>query len=308
MATPKFRPMLASECPLEYLPSLRYPITIQPKIDGIRVVCHPQLGPITRSAKPVPNLALRQALSAEIFKYLDGEVTYGSPTDPDVFNKTTGLVRQIGGPSEGFTFTAFDNILHPGESYGVRYVRIPLPIGRAAEQPVALQIIEQGICRDAKEVEDGYNTLLSLGYEGAMLRDPNGPYKNNRSTLKEGYLLKLKPMATDDAEIIGFDEKMHNANPAELNERGYTERSSAKGGLVPANTLGALRCRCLTGQFKHKLFQIGSGFDDNLRSQIWANRDKFLFQTVTFTHQLIGAKDVPRFPVFKGFRAKEDQS
>ena len=45
---------------------------------------------------------------------------------------------------------------------------------------------------------------LNAGYEGLMLRDPNGIYKFGRSSVKENILLKVKEFMDDEAEIIAF--------------------------------------------------------------------------------------------------------
>ena len=75
--------------------------------------------------------------------------------------------------------------------------------------------------------------FLEIGAEGVMLRSPTGPYKQGRSTLKEGYLLKVKQFTDAEARVIGFDEKMHNANEADVGELGQTKRSSHAENLIP---------------------------------------------------------------------------
>ncbi len=47
----------------------------------------------------------------------------------------------------------------------------------------------------------------------------------------------------EEAVIVGYTEKMHNANEAKKDNLGRTERSSCKEGLVPTGTLGALICQ-----------------------------------------------------------------
>ena len=53
---------------------------------------------------------------------------------------------------------------------------------------------------------------LDDGYEGLMLRAPDGPYKFGRSTVKENTLLKVKNFLDDEAEVIGFKEQTTNTN------------------------------------------------------------------------------------------------
>jgi DNA ligase-1 len=53
-------------------------------------------------------------------------------------------------------------------------------------------------------------------------------------------------------------------------------------------------------------FNIGTGFDDFTRANIWAKRDEFNGRSVKFKFQAIGTVDKPRIPVFLGFRHAED--
>ena len=43
---------------------------------------------------------------------------------------------------------------------------------------------------------------------------PNAPYKQGRSTVREGYLLKVKTFLDDEATVVRFEERMHNGNEA----------------------------------------------------------------------------------------------
>lgn len=142
---------------------------------------------------------------------------------------------------------------------------------------------------------------LNEGYEGVMGRSMDGTYKYGRSTMKEGILWKLKRFADHEYEVVGFEERMHNANEATINELGYTERSSHKAGMVPMGTLGALILKHSAGDFR-----CGTGFTDEQRAHIWANRDALMGRMAKIKHFEIGVKDLPRFPVFLDFRPLED--
>jgi DNA ligase-1 len=130
---------------------------------------------------------------------------------------------------------------------------------------------------------------------------------------KEGYLLKLKRFADEEAVIVGVVEEMENQNEATINELGQTKRSTAKAGKVGKGRLGALRCQFEDGTE----FEVGSGFDDEDRARLWAEAvearrngfnegEAFQDRIVTVKHQPPpgGRKpgEAPRFPVFKGFR------
>ena len=141
-----------------------------------------------------------------------------------------------------------------------------------------------------------------MGYEGVMLRKPDGKYKFGRSTAREFILMKLKRFSDAEYKVIGFQERMHNANEATINELGHTERSAHMENMVPRGDLGALVLEMSDGQ----IFNCGTGFDDKSRKEIWQNRDKYVGRWAKIKSFLIGVKDLPRFPVFISFRDEDD--
>ena len=156
----------------------------------------------------------------------------------------------------------------------------------------------------AEELAAYEETCLAQGYEGVMIRRPLAPYKHGRSTLKEGFLLKLKRFTDAEATIIGFEEKMHNANEAKTNELGRTKRSSAKDGLVPAGVLGAFILRLPNGVE----FNCGSGLNDFQRKKWWtpAYKAALMGKLVKFKYQAHGTDVAPRSPIFLGIRDESD--
>jgi DNA ligase-1 len=148
--------------------------------------------------------------------------------------------------------------------------------------------------------------MVNLGYEGAIVRDPRAPYKEGRSTVKQGWMLKVKRFADDEAEVIGTVEQMRNDNEATVDELGYTKRSHHKEGKTAAGVLGALSVRGTTGQFKGVEFEIGTGFTAEQRRNLWAGREYLIGKLVSYKYFPVGVKDKPRFPTFKAFRDRRD--
>jgi DNA ligase-1 len=142
---------------------------------------------------------------------------------------------------------------------------------------------------------------LANGFEGVMIRDPNGPYKCGRSTEREGWLLKLKRFEDSEAEIIGFEELMHNNNVATIDELGHTKRSSAKAGKAPAGTLGKFKVRDVKSGVDFSC-GTGVGLTQAKRQEIWDNRSKYMGKIIKYKSQTVGVKDAPRVPVYLGFR------
>lgn len=136
-----------------------------------------------------------------------------------------------------------------------------------------------------------------------MVRAPLGLYKFGRSTVTEGYLLKFKRFADAEGEIVGFEEEMHNANEAMRDELGHTKRSSHQANKVGKNTLGALILKSKEWKVE---FCVGSGFTQELRLQIWKNKETYLGQLCKFRYQNFGIKDAPRHAIFVGIRDRRD--
>ena len=154
---------------------------------------------------------------------------------------------------------------------------------------------------------------VAEGYEGVMVRDPNGPYKWGRSTRKEGYLLKIKRFEDAEAIVVDVTERMHNANEAKVNALGLTERSSHKANQVPTGMLGSLVCNPLLPEpdggspcvFNGGVtFEIGTGFTEQVRKDLW--QDRPIGKVIKFKYQGLTPDGVPRFPVFLGFRDERD--
>ena len=144
---------------------------------------------------------------------------------------------------------------------------------------------------------------VGLGYEGVMLRDPNGRYKQNRSTLREGILMKVKRFQDSEAEVIDYELLERNLNEQVLDERGYAKRSTQQSGKVVDSLVGSLLVRdCVSGV----VFSIGSGFTESQRADMYANRDTLSGRLVKYKSFNIGVKEKPRFPIFLGFRSPLD--
>ena len=227
-----FKPMLASDCEGD-VSKLRFPIVVSPKIDGIRCVIVNGKA-LTRSLKPIPNKALRERLEANTaLDGLDGELVIDGAT----FQETTSAVMSHDGDSSRVRFHVFDCINVPASPFHIRLVSAQMKV-RTANTECVVEVPH--VLVNNKEELLGYESdALAAGYEGVMLRDPNGKYKHGRSTLKEGGLVKLKRFADAEAVIIGFEERMHNGNEAYTDELGRTKRSSAQAGKVGRGDLGA---------------------------------------------------------------------
>ncbi len=290
MISEDFRPLLAATVDLN---KVKFPCYVSPKLDGIRVLGMSGKA-MTRSMKELPNRYIQSVFASGIYEGLDGEIIVGPANAPDVYRVTNSAVMSRDGEPD-FTYHVFDLL---GQQYSPFSSRLE---GLATRTHPRVIHVPQVKVHDLTGVHDAEEGWLSEGYEGLMGRSIDGVYKYGRATMKEGILWKLKQFVDNEYEVIGFEERMHNTNTATTNELGYTERSSHQAGLVPMDTLGALVLKHDAGPFR-----CGTGFTDEQRAQLWANRESLMGRMAKIKHFEVGAKTLPRFPVFLDFRAKED--
>ena len=286
------KPLLAYT--VEDTSTLKYPLFASVKLDGIRCLVIDGVA-YSRNMKPIKNEYVQKCIGKPEYNGLDGELIVGDIFAKDCYRQTnSGVMSKDGEPD--FKFYVFDRWDMGNFKFETRYTNIPkLPF---------VEIVSQWEMNSEGELLMFETELLEKGAEGVMVRSVDGIYKNGRSTAKDGILGKVKRFSDAEYRIVGFVERMHNANEATRNELGYIERSSHKDNLVGRGDLGALVLETADGQ----KFNCGTGFDDALRAEIWANKDAYIGRMAKVKSFLIGVKDLPRFPVFLGFRDEGDIS
>ena len=286
------KPLLAGKFNSE---KAKFPYAATPKIDGIRFLMVGGAA-LTRSFKPIRNEYLQKILSSNLPEGIDGELTSGS-----TFQECSSIMRIKGEPD--FKVWIFDFVNPKGEVKPYKERMDELRKFENFNIP-SYEILFPTIVSNQEQIDHLMINNLNAGYEGLMLRDPNGIYKFGRSSVKENILLKVKEFMDDEAEIISFREKMINTNEGLKDNFGRTKRSSCQDGLKPSGTLGGFILRNSEGLE----FSCGSGLNDALRDEIWKNQSKYLGKLVKYKYMSKGIKELPRHPVFIGFRDETDLS
>lgn len=282
-----FKPMLACST-IPKVEAIDYPVIASPKMDGIRCLIIDGV-PVSRTLKPIPNKHVQQVLRALNLPKLDGELMLKSGD----FNAVQSAFMSVEGKPD-FEYVVFDSFENPGSPYSSRYL---WSAAGSKVQSEHVRHIGYNIAHSPAALHKLLLGWLAEGYEGAIVRNPNSPYKYGRSTLGQGWMLKLKVFNDAEALIIGFTELEHNDNEATTDNLGQTVRSKHQANTYGGDTLGALICKFGLEQVK-----IGTGFDANERARLWAMRDKLIGLKVTFKYQELSKYGVPRFPVYKGIR------
>lgn len=287
--------MLATDADLE---KLRFPLYASAKLDGVRAIVRNGVV-LSRSLKPIPSAHVQRMFGP--LEHFDGELIVGDPTSPTVYRDTVSMVMAKDRGEYDVSYRVFDHVVNPITPWSLRRDSLLDALCLSSTKHSGVVYHPQYQVFDLDQLLEVETAALAQGYEGLVLRDPMAPYKFGRSTVREGYLLKLKRFIDDEAVVIGFEERMHNGNEATVDELGHTKRSSHQENKTGHGDLGALVTR-----FGDQVCRIGTGFTQADRIEIWQNQDKYLGKIAKFKHFPTGGKDKPRHSVFLGWRSPLD--
>lgn len=291
------RPLLAAKTTDADLQKLKFPMLLSPKIDGIRaLVVGGKL--MSRSMKLIPNAHTQALFGRPELEGLDGELVVGNPWDKNLMQQTTSGVMSHGGVPD-VHYYVFDKWDYPGPFHERFYM---IKHG-GYDQESAVHIVHHTLVSSYDALLGLEDVFTTQGFEGVMLRSLTGSYKQNRSTLREGILLKVKRFQDSEAVVLDYELLNRNLNEQTKDERGYSKRSTSQDGKVADELVGSLLVRdCVSGID----FNIGSGFTDIQRRALYADRANLKGRIVKYKSFSIGVKEKPRFPIFLGFRSPLD--
>lgn len=294
------KPILAADLKGQW-DKLVYPVYGSAKLDGIRSLKITGRGVVSRTFKPIANKYIRETLDAILPVQSDGEIISGIN-----FQETTHAVMSFDGKPD-FTYYMFDLVVEglECEPYLSRIENMKKwyeTLAPGSKKHISLVLPTK--LNNKAEVEAFEEECLNNGFEGVILRNNSG-YKSGRSTLKEGYLVKLKRFEDSEAEVLGYEELMTNNNVATRDNFGRSERSSHKDNLSGAGVLGNLFVKDLVSG---ETFGVGSGFNAQQRKDYWADRANLVGKIVKYKYFAVGVKDKPRHPIWLGFRDLSDMS
>lgn len=260
--------------------AITYPCYGLIKLDGFRCLAINGIA-FTRTLKPIPNLYVQKYFKKHNLHGSDGELTIRGGH----FGDAQSAFMSVHGEPD-FEYSLFDSF-EPNMNafYSSRHDRATSYVENLSLSRV--KIIPKVCLNTMDELVAFYSKALADGHEGICTRTPDGPYKQGRSTMNQEWLLKLKPKEDKEAKIIGYTELQHNLDTS----------TTKQDNMVGGGTLGALIVKW--GDFT---FKVGSGFDTELRSKLWAQRKELPGQIITFSHQAYTHLGTPRSPIFLGMR------
>ena len=162
----------------------KFPYLATPKIDGIRFIMIDGVA-VSRSFKPIRNAYIQKTLQQWLPNGIDGELTCG-----DSFQSSSSAIMSVDGRPD-FHCWVFD-FVNPNSGYIDPYCeRIQDPVLSSLETEYAqdpifgLTVLRPELVENEEQLRAVEEQYLDAGFEGVMVRDPNGTYKFGRSTVKE---------------------------------------------------------------------------------------------------------------------------
>lgn len=269
------------------------------KRDGIRVeIINGDL--FAKSMKPLRNKNLRthfqalldlHALTGIVF---EGEIYSHECKFKDIQSVVNSEDKPI--PTH-FGFHAFDTA-EEDKNMLQRYLSQVEHLSGVENCFVAVQSWVESL----EQVEEMFQKALADGYEGLILRDPAGPYKRGKSTVREGYALKVKPFETFDTLVTGVTQRFVNTNESQTNELGQSFKRNTKADKAPTGIASALE----TEYNGHPIKVVLTG-DEDFRREVWENREHYIGKCFEWKGMVVGSKNVPRHPNFIRWRNDKDE-
>lgn len=265
------------------------------KLDGVRclaVVKNNDIKFYSRLGHEYTSLSvLHEALSIVLPRdwegVLDGELCVIDDNDNENFKLAVSEVKRKTEQMQRPHYKVFD-CLTLDEFYGKKEsANYSVRLEKARELLERLKTPFASVLTSVRYTPNNFMRSQAIvaqkGYEGLILRSDT-PYRSGRTS----DLLKVKQFVDAEYQIEDF--------------KGTTKlMKGLSGTMEPVECLGSVVIR-----HKGNPVDVGSGFSDAQRIEIWRNQEKYLGKTITvkYFEESADAFGNPslRFPIFKGFR------
>ena len=270
-----FAPMLAHNY-LDYKEQIEFPILVEAKIDGARMIIQKE-GLFTRKGKKYVSCPHIHELFKVLFKKHPDWVIDGEVYSQDVpFEKIMSLTRKSK-PTEKdleeskkivkiYIFDGVTDDINLG--FEKRFKLIKQEIINIIGQSKYIKFVDYVEVNSHKEIEGYHSTFVEQGYEGLILRVSGSVYENKRSRC----LLKLKNFIDEEFVIVDIVEGIGN-------------RSKMAGNII---------CKMKNGME----FSAGLRGGEKYYKHLLDNKSMIIGKKCTVRYQNLTDKDkLPRFPI-----------
>ena len=303
----KFKPFLAPNKIVD-IHTLKYPLLASFKLDGIR--CIIKDGEMcSRSLKPINNVKLHEKFKqlkqftineAHLKPILDGELLARSMP----FNALSGTVRASDRElPEDMYFYLFDSVIN--EQYDTKFILRTEQLNKLGLMyPDLIKIVEQKLVHTSEQVEEYFQEALDFGCDGLILHSLDGKYKCGRGTINEGIIYKMKPYLTFDAKIIDVIQstKVNPNAEKKINELGRSVTSKKKEDRILIDKA----CDFVVMHEGEAELKVMIAMTDEEKKEVWKNKESYIGRYIEYKGLMVGAKDLPRHPVY--LRMRDDKA
>ena len=299
--TMPWKPLLSATVPIDPATGdfdwsvIPFPVYASPKLDGYRAMVQGGVL-VSRNGLAVRNVELQKRYGRNEYEGLDGELCSGWPASPGVFGRTSSVVKKAAADAKDTALWVIDYMAHKNAVSFNLTQRISVLTNTydwGAHRVFGLRLIPQTLISSVAALKAYEKKMLVAGYEGVMLRRadqgvyPQKPGKQNRSTLNEFWLARLKRFEHDYAVIIAFHPLMHNLNK----DRTATgARSTKKAGKV-------VDAQGRVGSVTLRDVKTGVEFETTVGAEAlrtWNGWPSAIGEIVRYKWQVCGTKDKPR--------------
>lgn len=253
-------------------------IAVEPKLDGIRCIAIVKNGVCTlysRNGKSIPNFV--ETVGKDLLQFGDG-VFDGEIMSADFLAMMSQFRRKNSVNTTDVKYFVFDWL--PIDSWFTRSCNLTCQERREILEDMMINSkcdFVSLIHRDIAKVEDivkMHDVYEAQGYEGVMIKVLDAQYTFDRSFT----VMKLKMFSDIDVIISGLYEGKDG-----------TKNRGSLGGIYVYTPQGVR-------------VGVGSGFSDELRTEMWGNKDRYLGKLVEVRYQEVTEDGSLRFPTFRRFR------
>lgn len=250
-------------------------ILVQPKLDGNRCLVNLKTGKMySRSRKEITNIpglgiAVVQACKGlKNIEWADGELY----SDKLTFREIQSIIRQTNSvhpDADKINFHMFDYISE--KPFSARMVQMEDKIvgnDRIMIVPCIAAVVDK--------INVMHNTFVEEGYEGIILRNPDAPYEEKRSS----GLIKYKLFQDEEFTVVDWSSEKNDET-----------------------LMGAAILETATGE----TFKARPAMSEKEKAEIWENRDAYIgMMAIVKFQEKDPVSGIPRFPILKGFRDASD--
>ena len=296
--------MLCSQFEKKLVDKVKFPALVQTKMDGMRFNAIVRNGVVeyrSRNGKEIQLLGNLDAdflaLAGDVDCVFDGELLVKQ--DGKILDRQTGngiLNKANKGTisaqeAEKVCATVWDVIpflyFQDGEcpvTYGKRWDSLCVLVDK--HQPTKVGVVDSWEVDTLEEANKLFESLLADGQEGIILKDKNGVWENKRAK----HQIKFKGEFECDLEIIAVEE----------------------GTGKYAGKLGAVVCRSRPTDGVVLTVNVGSGFNDDHRDNLWSIRDQLIGKIVAVKYNMRSKNKAGEeslfLPIFVEVRDDKDEA